>query len=252
MKNFLIAGNWKMNMLREDTRNFVNGLKEGISEFNLNNIEVLICPTFTSLGLAQKLTNGTKISLGAQNMHFEEKGAFTGEISPNMLLDSGCKYVIIGHSERRQYFNEDNSLLSKKLQSAFNSGLLPIFCIGETIEQRQTGVTFEILEKQLSILNNFEQKSLEKLVIAYEPVWAIGTGLTATTEQILEVHKWIAEYLMKNFKIKIKILYGGSMNAKNAAEILSTDYVSGGLIGGASLVAEQFLSIINVAVKLVI
>jgi triosephosphate isomerase len=248
MKSFLIAGNWKMNMLREDTRILINTLKEGLEVLELKNVEVLVCPTFTSLGIAQKLTNDTPIALGAQNMHFEEKGAFTGEISPTMLLDSGCKYVILGHSERRQYFGEGNEILAKKLAAAFNSGLIPIFCIGETLEQRQNGTTFQIIENQLSILSNFNKEQIEKLVIAYEPVWAIGTGLTATTDQILEVHSWIANYLNNNFGIEIKILYGGSLNPKNALEILGTDFVSGGLIGGASLNSEQFLSIINDAI----
>jgi triosephosphate isomerase len=208
-------------------------------------VEVLVCPTFTNLGLAQKLTDGSPISLGAQNMHFEEKGAFTGEISAKMLVDTGCKYVILGHSERRQYFKEDNEILTKKLMTAFENNLIPIFCIGETLEERNGGATFGIIENQLSPLSSFSVEQLLKLVIAYEPVWAIGTGLTATTEQILEVHKWIADYLNKNFGIESMILYGGSMNAKNAAEILSTNNVSGGLIGGASLIADQFLSIIN-------
>lgn len=249
MKNFLIAGNWKMNMLREDTRTLINEIKTGLSNLNLQKVEILVCPTFTSLGIAQKLTNDSPISIGAQNMHYEEKGAFTGEISPSMLLDSGCKYVILGHSERRQYFKEDNEILTKKLSSAFNNNLIPIYCIGETLEERNNGITFKIIEEQLSILTSFKIDMLDKLVIAYEPVWAIGTGLTATKEQILEVHTWIAEYLQKNFGIEVKILYGGSMNAKNSHEILSTNFVSGGLIGGASLVSDQFLAIIKDAVN---
>lgn len=249
MKSFLIAGNWKMNMLREDTRSLLIELKTGLTNLNLQNVEVLVCPTYTNLGLAQKLTDDTPISLGAQNMHYEEKGAFTGEISAKMLLDCGCKYVILGHSERRQYFREDNELLTKKLSTAFKNNLIPIYCIGETLEERNNGITFKIIENQLSVLSSFKIDMLDKLVIAYEPVWAIGTGLTATKEQILEVHTWIAEYLQKNFGVEVKILYGGSMNAKNSIEILSTNFVSGGLIGGASLVSDQFLAIINDAVN---
>ncbi|OGU56081.1 MAG: triose-phosphate isomerase [Ignavibacteria bacterium GWF2_33_9] len=250
MKSFLIAGNWKMNMLREATRNLIDGINTGLEGLNLDNVQILICPTFTSLGLAQKLTNNSPLSLGAQNMHFEEKGAYTGEISPKMLIDSGCEYVILGHSERRQYFGEDNELLTKKIASAFVNNLIPVFCIGETLQERENNVTFKVLEYQLSLLSDFTTDELKTLVIAYEPIWAIGTGLTASEEQIYEVHSWIANYLQNKFGVTIKILYGGSLNEKNAKEILSTEFVSGGLIGGASLDAEKFLSIIQTAISI--
>jgi triosephosphate isomerase len=251
MKKYLIAGNWKMNLLQAETANLISQIKEGIQNKKIDDVDILICPPFTNLSIANKAIENSPIILGAQNMHFMPKGAFTGEISPEMLLDSGCRYVILGHSERRQYFKEDNELLIKKLQAAFDNNLIPILCIGETLEERQNNKTFEVLYNQITIIHNFSREQLTKLVIAYEPVWAIGTGLTASTEQIKEVHQWIADHIYAHFALQIPILYGGSMNDKNAKEILSTENVNGGLIGGASLKSEQFLKIIDAAIEIV-
>jgi triosephosphate isomerase len=249
MKKYLIAGNWKMNLLQAETVNLLTQLKDGIQGKKLDNVEILVCPPFTNLYVASKTIENTAILLGAQNMHFMQKGAYTGEISPEMLIDAGCRYVILGHSERRQYFQENNDLLTKKLQAAFDNNLIPILCIGETLEERQQNKTFEVLYNQISIIHNFSRENLSNLVIAYEPVWAIGTGLTATPDQIQEVHQWISDHLYAHFALLLKILYGGSMNEKNAKEILSIVNVSGGLIGGASLKSEQFLKIIDEAIK---
>lgn len=251
MKKYLIAGNWKMNLLQAETANLISQIKEAIQNKKIDDVDILICPPFTNLNVANNAIENSPILLGAQNMHFMPKGAFTGEISPKMLIDSGCRYVILGHSERRQYFKEDNELLIKKLQAAFDNNLIPILCIGETLEERQNNKTFEVLYNQITIIHNFSREQLTKLVIAYEPVWAIGTGLTASTEQIQEVHQWIADHIYAHFALQIPVLYGGSMNDKNAKEILSTENVSGGLIGGASLKSEQFLKIIDAAIEIV-
>jgi triosephosphate isomerase len=250
MSKYLIAGNWKMNLLQNEAIKLIEDINFGISNLNLSAVEVLVCPPYTDLHIANEQLKDSPIQLGAQNMHFMPKGAYTGEISPEMVIDAGCKYVILGHSERRQYFKEDNEILIKKLKSAFDANINPILCIGETLTEREQKETTNVLFNQISILNLFEKENLEKLTIAYEPVWAIGTGVNATKEQIEEVHLWINNFVYSHFGLKVKILYGGSMNATNAKEILSTENVSGGLIGGASLKSEQFLSIIQTAISL--
>lgn len=251
MKKYLIAGNWKMNFVSDEAIAFVQSLKSHIIEYNLSNVEILLCVPFTNLHPLKSLVDESLFSIGAQNMHFESKGAFTGEISPTMLIDAGCEYVILGHSERRQYFKEDNEILFKKLKAALNYNLKPILCIGETINERQSGRTFEVLQHQLQVLNELDKGKLTKITIAYEPVWAIGTGLNATSEQISEAHQWIDKYLSDNFGESLRILYGGSMNDANAREILECNKVSGGLIGGASLKIEQFTSIIRTAISII-
>ncbi len=250
MSKYLIAGNWKMNLLQNEAIKLIEDINFGISSLNLSSVEVLVCPPYTDLHIANEKLINSPIQLGAQNMHFMTKGAYTGEISPAMVIDAGCKYVILGHSERRQYFKEDNEILIKKLKSAFDANINPILCIGETLKERELKETTNVLFNQISILNLFEKENLEKLTIAYEPIWAIGTGINATKEQIEEVHLWINNFVYSHFGLNIKILYGGSMNATNAEEILSTENVSGGLIGGASLKSEQFLSIIQTAISL--
>jgi triosephosphate isomerase len=249
MKKYLIAGNWKMNFLKNETIQFAKELSSKLENRALEQVELLICAPFTNFHYLQNNLSD-KWSFGAQNMHFADSGAYTGEVSPLMLMDAGCEYVILGHSERRQYFGEDNELLTKKINSALNHKLKPIFCIGETIEERNRNITFDILNQQLEVLKNVEPDLLSNITIAYEPVWAIGTGLTATTEQIAEVHSWINNYLQTNLSTSLKILYGGSMNAGNSAEILAIDNVSGGLIGGASLKVDQFMQIIDNAINL--
>ncbi len=250
MKKYLIAGNWKMNLLQNDAQIFGNNLNNELLNRNLSDSEVLVCAPFTNLFTLKNIQNETLWALGAQNMHFADSGAYTGEVSPLMLKDAGCEYVILGHSERRQYFGEDNELLTKKINSALHHSLKPIFCIGETIEERNNNITFDILHHQLEVLKNVEPHQISNITIAYEPVWAIGTGLTANSKQIAEVHSWINNYLQINFSTSLKILYGGSMNAGNSAEILAIDNVSGGLIGGASLKLDQFLQIVDNAIQL--
>lgn len=250
MKKFLIVGNWKMNFTSNEAISFVNELKTHLSDLNLENIDVLLCVPFTNLHPIKPLLDHNLFHLGAQNMHFESKGAFTGEISPLMLLGAACEYVILGHSERRQFFFEDNEILLKKINTALNHNLIPIFCIGEILSQREANQTFQVLEHQLNLLHQVPNDLLSKIIIAYEPVWAIGTGLNATNEQIEETHLWINNFLFSHFGVNVKILYGGSMNDGNAKDILETKNVSGGLIGGASLKVPQFLNIIKTAIDL--
>lgn len=245
MRRPFIAGNWKMHKTISETIDFIN---------QLNNLDlpadkdILICPPFTALNKAQKLVNGTKIKLGAQNMHFEENGAFTGEISPLMLKDIGCEYVIIGHSERRHIFGEDNALINNKVKSALEHNIKPVLCIGEKTEQRKAGKTKDVVKNQL--LECLEDiHNITKITIAYEPVWAIGTGVNATPEQAEEVHAYIrsliAERYNKEAASALRILYGGSVKPENVKAIMAQENVDGVLVGGASLHAEKFFKLIN-------
>ena len=239
-----------MNFTSIEAISFVNELNSNLEKLNLDYVEVLLCVPFTNLHPIILLQNHNLFKLGAQNMHYESKGAFTGEISPLMLLDAACEYVILGHSERRQYFLENNELLLKKIIAALNHNLIPIFCIGETLLQRKSNQTLQVLENQLNILHQVPNNLLSKVIIAYEPVWAIGTGLNATSQQIEETHSWINNFLFSNFGVNLNILYGGSINDSNAKDILETNNVSGGLIGGASTKISQFLNIIKTAINL--
>lgn len=248
MSKYLIAGNWKMNTNLDEAKSITDRLHSYIDYDS--EVELLICPPFTHLSFLSELIDLSRISLGAQNVHSEKNGAYTGEISIDMLLSVGCEYVIIGHSERRSIFGEDDKFINKKVVNSLNAGLRVILCIGETLEQREKGETFEILENQLE-KGLIGVEKIINLKIAYEPVWAIGTGKTANKEQISETHEFISKFLIKRFgENNIKILYGGSMNAENAEEILSIKNVNGGLIGGASLKPDSFLSIYNTAIKL--
>ncbi len=244
----LIAANWKMNKGIKESVSFINEFKNYVK--GIKNAEILICPPFTSLFEVKKAIKDTNISLGAQNMHFEERGAFTGEISALMLKDAGCEYVILGHSERRQYFNETNEVISKKIKSALKNMLKPVLCIGETLEQRNNNETMKIIESQLAeCLENINEQEVKNIAIAYEPVWAIGTGKNATPGQAEEVHKFIKELLSKMYNKKIsdaaRIIYGGSMKPENAKELLSMPNINGGLVGNASLDAKSFAEICN-------
>ena len=216
-------------------------------------VQVLVCPPFTNLVLVKEVVKNSKVMLGAQNCYYEKSGAYTGEISLDMLNSVGCDYVIIGHSERRTYFFETNELINKKAIAALNSNIKPIICIGETLDQRKNGETFDILTTQINnCLKNISVTQFEDVVIAYEPVWAIGTGISATVEQIEEAHKFIRALLLNLYPSKASktiIQYGGSVSDKNADEILSIQDVNGALIGGASLKSQVFLSIINSAQK---
>jgi len=242
MRRSIAAGNWKMNGLRENFNEIL--LIDAASE-NVN-CDVILCVPDT---LIREISEKTKnIFSGGQNCHIEASGAFTGDISAEMIKDAGASHVIVGHSERRVNYNENNNLIKSKAQIALNEGLKAIICIGETLKERETGITLDIIKKQL--LESLPQEITgETIIIAYEPVWAIGTGLTPSIEQITEVHDFIRAELENNYGKKIghsvNILYGGSMNAKNAHEISAIENVDGGLVGGASLKAESFIPIIN-------
>lgn len=249
----LIAGNWKMNTNVFESEKLVEYILGYLENSGGSKCEVLVCPPFISIYPISTLLEGTSLKLGAQNCHFEDKGAFTGEISLPMLKHCDVSHVIIGHSERRAYFLESDELINKKLLAILKSELTPILCIGETIEERNAGKTFDILTGQLDkCLENISAEKISDIVIAYEPVWAIGTGVSATIEQVNEAHDWLRNYLTGKFSTAgndCALLYGGSMNEKNADEILSSPNVNGGLIGGAALKGESFVSIIEFAGK---
>jgi triosephosphate isomerase (TIM) len=229
----LIAANWKMNMDLKEPVSFIRYFKK--NDFKS---EVVICPPFYLLNSVYESIKKTNIKLGAQNMHFEEKGAFTGEISPLMLKDAGCEYVILGHSERRQYFDETDGLVNKKIKAALKHKLKPILCVGETLEQRNSNKTKKIIKSQLDgCLNRIKDKSI---VIAYEPIWAIGTGMNATPEQAEEVHNFI-----KNITNNGRIIYGGSVKPANIKGLMQMKNINGALVGGASLDAKSFAQICN-------
>jgi len=244
----IIAGNWKMNKTPTQAVEFISELISVLPLLN-ENCEVVICPPFTALSAVSTALNGSEVKLGAQNCHFEQNGAFTGEISAEMLKELGCTYVIIGHSERRAYFAETDDTVNKRLLTAIQNGLTVILCVGENLEQRENGVTIPFINKQLEVaLAGVTEQNLAQLVIAYEPIWAIGTGKTATPEQAQEVCSSIRTFalgLYGEMANNIRILYGGSMNEKNAGELLAQPDIDGGLIGGAALKADSFTAIVN-------
>lgn len=252
MKKFLIAGNWKMNPARLAVADLINGIKAGINDKPLP--EILVCPPHVYLNEVASLIAGSTIMLGAQNCYTEINGAFTGETSASFLREYGCKYVILGHSERRMYFNETNEFIASKIKTALSENLKPILCIGELLEERKSGNTETVLRTQITeCLNHYTSDETDRLIIAYEPVWAIGTGISATADQAREAHEFIRSLLLERFGEKgrtVTLLYGGSMNDTNAEELLSQNEVEGGLIGGASLKADQFVKIIKTADKL--
>jgi triosephosphate isomerase len=240
-RSFLIAGNWKMNNGPAETEAF-------FAAFNAPRhpeVETLVCVPFVSL--ASALVRAGNASIGAQNLHFENDGAYTGEISGSMLAKMGVGYVIVGHSERRQYFGETDAIVAKKVRKALESGLTPVLCVGEVLEERKKGIHFDVVKTQtLAALDGLSAADVAKVVIAYEPVWAIGTGETASPEQAQEMHKFIRSLLIAD----TKILYGGSMKPDNAGELLSQPDVDGGLIGGASLKADSLMSVVQTAINL--
>lgn len=244
----LIAGNWKMFKTCSEAVETARQLVKLVS--NITNIDVMIAPPFTALTPVSEIIKGSCLSLGAQNLFWEKEGAYTGEISPAMLVSAGCRYVIIGHSERRQYFGETDQTVNKKIGAAIKNNLIPILCVGESEKERESKDTFSVLDKQIKIgLKGFFQNYLETLIIAYEPVWAIGTGKTATTDQAQEVHLFLRSLLEKNFGNKlaksVRILYGGSVKPNNITELMEMPDVDGALVGGASLNAETFSKIIH-------
>lgn len=242
----LIAGNWKMNKKPSEAKEFALQLKQSLS--SKTNVEILICPPFTALTEVSRVINGSNIKLGAQNMHWEIKGAYTGEISGEFLSDIGCQYIILGHSERRQYFSETDEIINKKIIAALKLGLKPVFCIGEQLSERENNQTFNVIKRQLD--NGLAKVgTIEKAVIAYEPIWAIGTGKTATPEQAKEVHSYIRENIAQKYgndeASNLRILYGGSVTPENIDILMAQDGIDGALVGGASLKLESFLRLIN-------
>lgn len=248
-RKILIAGNWKMNGLIGDSASLAKEVATNVKKLKPNT-EVLVCPPFTLLTTVKKALRGSKVKLGAQDCHVEEKGAHTGDISPVMLKDAGCDYVILGHSERRTDHKESSALVRQKAKAALKAGLKVIICVGETLAEREDGKAFEVTEKQIRTSVPSEATAANT-VIAYEPVWAIGTGKTATPEDAEAVHahirKVLAEKLSKSIANNMRILYGGSMKPANAAELIAKEDIDGGLIGGASLKAADFTAIIEKA-----
>ena len=246
----IIAGNWKMNKTPSEAKALIEEMKPLLSKTKW--CEMVLCVPFTDIQAAVKAAKGSKIAIGAENMHFEKSGAFTGEISADMLKELGVKYVIIGHSERRQYYNETDLTVNKKVHAALEAGLRPIVCVGESLEQRELDVTEELITYQVKIaLAGLTESQVRRVVIAYEPIWAIGTGKTATAEQAGAVCSHIRGVIRKLYGARVAravtIQYGGSMNAKNAAELLAQPDIDGGLIGGAALKPDDFMAIINAA-----
>ena len=246
----LIAGNWKMNLNSEESINLVKTLKKGIT--GNEEVDILVSPTFVNLPAVKLSIGNSGILLAAQNMHYETNGAYTGEISCQMLLDVGCTHVILGHSERRSIFKETSEFINLKAKAAAEMGLIPIVCIGETIEEREAGNAFAVIKDQLTgSLKNFIDvgKLPASTVLAYEPVWAIGTGKTASPEQAQEIHLFIRQWITDNFdsetSSQIRILYGGSVKGGNASELMGKPDIDGALVGGASLTADAFLPIIK-------
>ena len=246
MRKPIIAGNWKMHKTIAKALEFVNEVKDRV---NNDKVEAVICAPFTLLKDLKQATKGTNIKIGAQNMHFEEKGAFTGEISPLMLKELDMDYVVIGHSERRQYFNETDESVNKKVLKALEVGIDPILCVGETLEEREAGNTKDVCKVQVEkALENVSKEDLAKVVIAYEPVWAIGTGKTATSEDANDVIAYIREVvanLYGELANEVRIQYGGSVKPSNVAEIMNQSDIDGALVGGASLEANDYVELVN-------
>ena len=241
---YFIAANWKMNKTVAETKEFLLSFIPLIKD--ADSVDIVIAPPFTSLVSANDIIRGSNLQLSAQDVYWEEKGAFTGEVSPAMLIDAGCKHVIIGHSERRQYFSENDAVVNKKIKAAKKAGLGVIFCVGESLEEREAGKTFDVIKREVDA--GLSEVDPENLVVAYEPIWAIGTGKTATTEQAQEVHAYIRKVLSNlygNKSNEIRILYGGSVTPANVDSLMSCKDVNGALVGGASLKPESFAKIVN-------
>ena len=248
-RKIFIAGNWKMNKTAAETAELASALKASLAQF-AGKCEIAVCPTFTSLATAVEILKGSNVKVGAQNIHWADNGAYTGEISGAMLKEIGVEYVIIGHSERRQYFGETDATVNLRTLAAVKAGLIPIICVGERKEEREAGYTNALVEYQTLIaLNGLTEKEVAKLIIAYEPVWAIGTGLTATDEQANEtigvIRAAIARKYGKRTANAVRIQYGGSMNPKNVKGLMAQPEIDGGLIGGASLKAPDFAQVVG-------
>jgi triosephosphate isomerase len=247
-----IAGNWKMHMTIPEALELVNQLREASP--GLKEAQYVVIPPFTALSEVSKAIQGSPILLGSQNVFWEEKGAFTGEVSVAMLKDAGCTFVVIGHSERRQYFGETNETVNKKIHATLTQGLIPIMCLGETLEERENGQTIAKVETQISEgLNGLKTEDIQQIIIAYEPIWAIGTGRTATPDQAQEVHSFIRKKLAEKHGNEVAsyviILYGGSVKPENSFSLLREKDIDGALVGGASLKADSFAEIAKEAIK---
>ena len=257
IRRIMIAGNWKLNKTIREAIELVTLLKRQMGD--LQNVDVVVCPPYTALSdIAEILAEESDIQLGAQDLYWEEKGAFTGEISGSMIKEAGASFVLVGHSERRQFFHETNEMVNKKTKAALKNNLTPIVCIGETLAEREAGKTFQVIEAQLKgAFAHFNREEIKKIVVAYEPVWAIGTGKVATPREAQEVHAFIRKELTKAFgeeaALGIRILYGGSVKPDNISSLMSEADIDGALVGGASLEAGQFSDIVKhaaiVAVK---
>ncbi|MDB4038311.1 triose-phosphate isomerase [Candidatus Thioglobus sp.] len=244
MRKTIIAGNWKMNASKASVKSLIGGILSGMEGVNS---EVLVCVPFPYMSQVESLIEGSNLKLGAQNININSSGAFTGEVSADMIKDFGAKHVIVGHSERRSLYGETSSVVAEKTKAALGAGLFPLLCVGESLEQREAGKTETVVAEQINaVIELVGIESFDSIIIAYEPVWAIGTGMTATPEQAQAVHFFIRNLLgesSENIAQKTPILYGGSMNAGNAVELISCPDIDGGLIGGAALKAEDFLQI---------
>lgn len=246
MRKPIIAGNWKLNKKIDEAIELVTMLKRDLSD--VSEVDIVVCPVFTVLSAINDVVFESNIDMGAQNLYWEDSGAFTGEVSASLIKDAGCKYVIIGHSERRQYFGETNETVNKKIKAALAAGLLPIVCVGEVLEERESDKTFDVVKSQvMESLSGFALDELAKMVVAYEPVWAIGTGKTATPDQAQEVHKFIrgiiAEIGDGEVAATMRLQYGGSVKPDNIKELMSQEDIDGALVGGASLKPDSFIAL---------
>jgi triosephosphate isomerase len=244
MRKPVIAANWKMHKTVAEAREFLKDFLPEVS--GISDAEIVIAPVFTSLHAVSEALGGTNVSLSAQDVFYEEKGAYTGEVSPHMLRDVGCEYAIIGHSERRQYFGETDDTVNRKIKASLAAGLKVIFCIGESLEEREAGMTNEVLEGQLS--GGLKEVDMDNVVVAYEPIWAIGTGVTATPEQAEEAHNFIRGRLAGPYGEKagdVRILYGGSVKPENVDTLMARPNIDGALVGGASLKPDSFASLVK-------
>ncbi len=246
MRRKVIAGNWKMNKSPEDAKTFMQSFPELVKD---SESEVVLCVPYIDVCVMKELAKDTNVKIGVQNVHYEEKGAYTGEVSVKMLKDIGMEYVIIGHSERRQYYNETDEGVNKKLKASLANGLKPIVCVGETLEQREAGITKDFVTTQVRLaLEGLSNEDVEKTIIAYEPIWAIGTGKTASKEDANEACAWIRDEIRNLFgdvAEEVIIQYGGSVKSSNANELFNMSDIDGGLVGGASLEPEEFAKIVN-------
>ena len=248
MRKPIIAGNWKMNKNNVEAIDLVTFLKRDLND--VNDVDIIVCPPFTALSDVKDVLMDSNIMLGAQNLHWEEAGAFTGEVSAPIIKEAGAQFVIIGHSERRQFFGETNESVNKKIKAALKWNLVPIVCVGENLQEREKNRTFDVVRDHCEgAFNGFSEEEVEKMIIAYEPVWAIGTGKTATPQQAQEVHKFIRELLTRMYNEElaagVRIQYGGSVKPENIAELMAQSDIDGALVGGASLSHESFVKIVK-------